>query len=147
MSFIHISTHLSPVLHILYSLIFVRIRGIEPRSHPWQGCVLPLNHIRFPEDYTVAYELGNYWCILTTLIMRSRGEMDITAVFGTAIPGSNPGGSTKAEMANCFAVSDTCAGRSVVLEVDKTASRGRGNSIATAIELSVASKYPKTGVL
>ena len=23
----------------------------------------------------------------------SRGEMDITAVFGTAIPGSNPGGS------------------------------------------------------
>ena len=26
---------------------------------------------------------------------RSRGETDITAVFGTAIPGSNPGGSTK----------------------------------------------------
>ncbi len=26
---------------------------------------------------------------------RSRGEMDITAVFGTAIPGSSPGGSTK----------------------------------------------------
>src|SRR3989344_9634482 len=25
---------------------------------------------------------------------RSRGETDITAVFGTAIPGSNPGGST-----------------------------------------------------
>lgn len=25
---------------------------------------------------------------------RSRGEMDITAVFGTAIPGSSPGGST-----------------------------------------------------
>ena len=26
--------------------IFVRIRGIEPRSPPWQGGVLPLNHIR-----------------------------------------------------------------------------------------------------
>ena len=26
---------------------------------------------------------------------RSRGEMDITAVFGTVILGSNPGGSTK----------------------------------------------------
>ena len=25
---------------------FVRIRGIEPRSRPWQGRVLPLNHIR-----------------------------------------------------------------------------------------------------
>ena len=28
------------------------------------------------------------------IALRSRGEMDITAVFGTAIPGSNPGGST-----------------------------------------------------
>ena len=28
------------------------------------------------------------------IVTRSRGEMDITAVFGTAIPGSNPGGST-----------------------------------------------------
>ena len=27
-------------------VIFVRIRGIEPRSRPWQGRVLPLNHIR-----------------------------------------------------------------------------------------------------
>src|SRR3989344_8433624 len=60
MSFIHISTHLSPVLHILYSLIFVRVPGIEPESVPWQATVLPLNHTRFPEDYTGAYELGNY---------------------------------------------------------------------------------------
>ena len=27
----------------------------------------------------------------------SRGEMDITSVFGTAVLGSNPGGSTKIE--------------------------------------------------
>ena len=27
---------------------------------------------------------------------RSRGEMDITTVFGTVVPGSNPGGSTSA---------------------------------------------------
>jgi hypothetical protein len=26
---------------------------------------------------------------------RSRGEMDITTVFGTVVPGSSPGGSTK----------------------------------------------------
>src|SRR5262249_13496854 len=30
---------------------------------------------------------------------RSRGETDITAVFGTAIPGSNPGGSTETKNA------------------------------------------------
>jgi hypothetical protein len=29
------------------------------------------------------------------LLLSSRGETDITAVFGTAIPGSNPGGSAK----------------------------------------------------
>ena len=33
-------------------------------------------------------------------MLRSRGEMDITAVFGTAIPGSNPGGSNIYEL-NC----------------------------------------------
>ena len=33
--------------------------------------------------------------------VRSRGETDITAVFGTAIPGSNPGGST--DVATCTA--------------------------------------------
>ena len=29
------------------------------------------------------------------MVKRSRGETDITAVFGTAIPGSNPGGSKR----------------------------------------------------
>ncbi len=35
-------------------LMSVRIRGIEPRSPPWQGGVLPLNHIRAIKraDYT-----------------------------------------------------------------------------------------------
>lgn len=28
------------------------------------------------------------------MLVRSRGEMDITSVFGTAVPGSSPGGST-----------------------------------------------------
>src|SRR3989344_9591885 len=26
---------------------FVRVRGIEPRSQPWEGRILPLNHARF----------------------------------------------------------------------------------------------------
>ena len=32
--------------------------------------------------------------LLYSYCIGSRGEMDITAVFGTAIPGSNPGGSS-----------------------------------------------------
>src|SRR3989344_9221950 len=107
MSFIHISTHLSPVLHICLcadtgnrssarsspsllpppdharpspstygapaltfdsphpatcslSELHVRVPGIEPGSFDWQPNVLPLNHTRFPKDYTGAYELGNY---------------------------------------------------------------------------------------
>ncbi len=28
------------------------------------------------------------------IILRPRGEMDITTVFGTVVPGSNPGGGT-----------------------------------------------------
>ena len=28
----------------------------------------------------------------------TRGEMDITSVFGTAVPGSSPGGCTSADM-------------------------------------------------
>ncbi|KKU01559.1 MAG: hypothetical protein UX04_C0006G0094, partial [Microgenomates group bacterium GW2011_GWF2_45_18] len=23
-----------------------RVKGIEPSSHPWEGCILPLNHTR-----------------------------------------------------------------------------------------------------
>ena len=30
-----------------------RVRGIEPRFHPWQGRVLPLNYIR------TNYQIGN----------------------------------------------------------------------------------------
>jgi hypothetical protein len=33
--------------------------------------------------------------IFMFLLTRARGEMDITAVFGTAVLGSNPGGRTK----------------------------------------------------
>ncbi len=42
-------------------VVFVRIRGIEPRSPPWQGGVLPLNHIRAIKraDYTAPRLSGN----------------------------------------------------------------------------------------
>lgn|GEM_PF-3084885 len=48
------------------SAILVRIRGIEPRSPPWQGGVLPLNHIRVrvarkqhDADYTGCRRVSN----------------------------------------------------------------------------------------
>ena len=31
--------------------MWVRVGGIEPPSHPWQGCILPLNHTRIGEQY------------------------------------------------------------------------------------------------
>src|SRR5437660_177592 len=88
--------------------------------------------------------------------------MDITAVFGTAIGGSNPSGSTRHKKANCFAVlsvvlcaamfrklaepragvaSDFGDGQSRLVTTSKIgrcdSGWGRGNLIATAIELSV----------
>lgn len=36
----------------------VRIRGIEPRSRPWQGRVLPLNHIR---SLSTEISIPNLW--------------------------------------------------------------------------------------
>ncbi len=39
----------------------VRLPGIEPESHPWQGRVLPLNHSRKWYDNTV-FGLKNRVC-------------------------------------------------------------------------------------
>ena len=36
----------------------VRTPGIEPGSHPWQGCILPLNHVR-------SYERGGNFDLIT----------------------------------------------------------------------------------
>lgn len=65
---------------------------------------------------------------LIPITQSTRGEMDITTVFGTVIGGSNPSGCTREEKSNFLDFSDTCAGRSHVLLPSKTASRGRENS-------------------
>ena len=34
------------VIYLYIADFFVRVRGIEPRSQPWEGRILPLNHTR-----------------------------------------------------------------------------------------------------
>src|SRR3989338_5573477 len=50
-----------------YTLInfSVRILGIEPRSPPWQGGVLPLNHIRVCAIIPCGAQLANYLFVQT----------------------------------------------------------------------------------
>ncbi len=47
----------------------------------------------------LAYNVVEFACktIVFPLFTCFHGEMDITTVFGTVVPGSNPGGSTKGE--------------------------------------------------
>ena len=62
---------------------------------------------------------------------RSRGEMDITTVFGTVVPGSSPGGSTN-DIMTCPAARHyafVLAGAMFFAQwARKTARRGRGRT-------------------
>lgn len=75
----------------------VQVQGIEPWSRPWQGRILPLNHTcisNCTSIRTIAYFATETFINKDTdaiVLIRTYGEMDITAVFGTVILGSNPG--------------------------------------------------------
>ncbi|MEY2664592.1 MAG: hypothetical protein RIT04_400 [Candidatus Parcubacteria bacterium] len=47
------------------SAIFVRAGRIELPSHPWQGCVLPLNHARIRYNNVQDYSVPFYFLLLT----------------------------------------------------------------------------------
>lgn len=65
---------------------------------------------------------------------RSCSEMDITSVFGTDVPGSSPGGSTKTKEPALRQVLSQGAGRRHVSRVRETAEAGSRNFRVTARE-------------
>src|SRR5690606_31640734 len=95
------------------NVVCVRVGRIELPSHPWQGCILPLNHTRkivlgstiriltqnrkfttrryyLIHTCVIAFVTSTrYYCVVST-----RGEMDITTDFGSVVLGSSPGGCT-----------------------------------------------------
>ena len=76
----------------------MRPRRIELLSRPWQGRVLPLNHDREREYSSIfCLDLQNALngSIVFPLRFCTRGEMDITTVFGTVVLGSSPSGCTR----------------------------------------------------
>ena len=65
--------------------------------------------------------------VYAIILIRTRGEMDITTRFGRVIVGSSPAGCAKGENLDLSRFSTLCARRRHVFSVEKTAESGSGN--------------------